>query len=223
MEAYTQAVERRTRPTDVGDGVTTHSEAMGRFLLHGIYYNRGNAFAAAGRHDEAVLDYDRALARGSVLRRSVLFNRGNSKYALECFAGAFEDFMSAWSEHEGSDAALAAGNCKTLAGEFEEGMKRYWDGVRVGVPERTALHCRRNARILEEVLGALGSSDYEVRREGNIVYVGCVEAAGEAGLFTFAGNQGNAGNTPSGMVTAPGGKGYEGGPGFKVFVEAREN
>lgn len=222
IEAFTRAVERRAHPMDFGDGVTMHSEAMGRYLLHRIYYNRANAYAAAGLHEQAVSDYDKALTHGSELRRSVLFNRGNSKYALECFSGAFEDFVRAWSEHERSDAALASGNCKTMAGEFREGLERYWDGIRVGVPEGSASHCRRNARTLEAILDALGESNYEVRREGNVVYVECDGATGEAGLFTFAGNQGNAGNTPSGMVTAPGGEGYEGRPGFKVIMEPRK-
>lgn len=219
-EAFTRAIERRDRPMDFGHRVMAHSAAMARHMVHTLYYNRGNAYAAAGDHDRAVSDYDTALKHGRELRRNVLFNRGNSEYALERFSEAFEDFESAQSEHEGSDAALALGNCKIMTGEFSAGLERFLEGVRVGGPEGSANHCRQNARQVEQLLDVLGESDYEVRRKGHIVYV---EAVGQAGVFPFAGNGGNAGNTPSGMVTAPGGKGYKGSAGFAVVLESKRN
>ena len=205
---------------DFGPSAGVHPKFMGRHMLHTLYYNRGNAHAAVGHHAEAVSDYDTALKHGSELRRNVLFNRGNSKYALGNFAEALDDFESAWSEREGSDAALASGNCQIMAGEFKEGLVRYLDGVRAGGPESSATHCRENARQLEALLEALGESDYDLRRDGQVVYV---KAAGEAGAFPFAGSGGNAGNTPSGMVAAAGGKGYKGNLGFVVVVEPRQD
>ncbi len=191
-------------------------------MLHALYYNRGNAHAATGDHAEAISDYDSALEHGTRLKRNLLLNRGNSRYSLERYAEAFGDFEAAWLEREGSDAALAMGNCKVLTGELREGLRRFLDGVRVGEPEDSVVHCRQHAQRLGELLDALGDSDYEVRREGPAVYV---EAAGGGGVatFPFVGNRGNVGNTPSGMVNAHGGEGYPGGIGFAVILVRRQN
>ena len=213
--AYTRAIERIAQPIDLGPGVTARWEAGGPFMLHALYYNRGNAHAATGDHAEAISDYDKALEHGTRLKRNVLLNRGNSRYRLERFAEAFGDFETAWLEREGSDAALAMGNCKVLTGELTEGLRRFLDGVSAGEPKDSAAQCRQHAEQLRELLDALGDSEYEVRREGPAVYV---EAAGEFATFPFVGNRGNVGNTPSGMVTAHGGKGYGGIPGFAVIL-----
>ncbi len=213
--AYTRAIERITQPIDLGPDVTVRWEAFGPFMLHALYYNRGNAHAATGDHAEAISDYDSALEHGTRLKRNVLFNRGNSRYRLERHAEAFGDFEAAWLEREGSDAALAMGNCKVLTGDLTEGLRRFLAGVSAGEPKDSAAHCRQHAEQLQELLDALGDSEYEVRREGPAVYV---EAASEAATFPFVGNRGNVGNTPAGMVTAHGGKGYGGIPGFAVIL-----
>lgn len=220
IDAYTRAIERITQPMDLAPDVAVRWEAVGPFMLHTLYYNRGNAHAEVGDHAEAISDYDSALEHGTRLKRNVLLNRGNSRCQLERYAEAFGDFEAAWLEREGSDAALAMGNCKVLTGELREGLGRLLDGVRTGEPEGSATHCRRNAEQLGEILNALGDSDHEVRREGPAVYV---EAAGvsEWATFPFVGNQGNVGNTPSGMVTAHGGKGYGGSSGFAVILVPR--
>ena len=215
IDAYTRAIERITRPIDLGPDVTGQWEAVGRFMLHTLHYNRGNAHAATGDHAEAVSDYDTALENGTRLKRNVLLNRGNSRYALERYTEAFGDFEAAWLERKGSDAALAMGNCKILTGEFEEGMRRFLDGVRIREPEDSAARCRRNAEQLGQLLDSLGDSGYEFRREGRVVYV---EAAGGSATFPFVGNCGNVGNTPSGMVNADGGEGYPGSTGFAVVL-----
>ena len=215
VDAYTRAIERIARPIDIGQGAIIHGEAVGRYMLHTLYYNRGNAHAAAGSHAEAIADFDSALEHGSQLKRNVLLNRGNSKYVLEHFAEAFGDFDAVWSERQGSDAALALGNCKVMAGEFLEALKRYLDGTRLGQPEGSAVHCRNNAERCHELLDALEGQQHVVRRQGHVVFV---EATSGAAKFPFAGNKGNVGNTPSGMVNAPGGEGYEGGSGFAVVI-----
>ena len=220
IDAYSRAIETITRPIDLGPEVIVNWEAVGPFMLHALYYNRGNAHAAIGNHAQAVSDYDSALEHGHELRRNVLFNRGNSKYGLEHYLEAFGDFEAAWSEREGSDAALAMGNCKVLIGEFTEGLRRYMDGIRVGEPEDATAHCRQHAEHLQRLLDALDGSDHEVRREGQAVYV---EAAREFATFPFVGNRGNIGNTPSGMVSATGGKGYAGNTGFAVVRVPKRN
>ncbi len=218
IDAYTRAIERIARPIDLGPDVTVRSDAVRPLMLHSLYFNRGNARAATGNHAEAVSDYDSALDHGTRLKRSVLFNRGNSRYSLERYAEAFDDFEAAWLKREGGDAALAMGNCKVLTGELRDGLRRFLDGVELGEPEDSAAHCRRHAEQLGEILDALGDSDYEVRREGPVLYV---EAAGELATFPFSGNRGNVGNTPSGLVTAHGGEGYEGSAGFAVILVPR--
>ena len=220
IDAYTRAIERIDQPIDLGQGVIAHWEAVGRFMLHALYYNRGNAHAATGNHDRAVADFDSALEHGDELGRDVLFNRGNSKYDMGHFAEAYSDFEAAWSERQGSDAALALGNCKVTIGELAEGLRRYLDGISVAEPEHSAAHCRQNADHLRRLLDALDGCDRQVRHEGHIVYV---EAACEVATFRFAGNRGNAGNTPSGMVSARGGKGFGGGPGFELIIVPTPN
>ena len=216
IDAYTRAIERIDQPLDLGKGVIADPETVGRYMLHNLYYNRGNSHAAIGDHCQAVDEYDSALKHGTELRRNVLLNRGNSKYGLEHFREAFSDFEAAWSERKGSDTALAMGNCKVMLGEFKDGLQRYQDGIGVGEPEGSAAHCRKNAEQTQQLLEALGNLDHQVRPIGRMVYV---DAACEAATFSFAGNRGNVGNTPSGMVTAYGGKGYEGSAGFAVVIK----
>ncbi len=215
VHAYTRAIEKIARPIDIGQGAIVHWEAVGRLMLHTLYYNRGNVQAAAGSHAEAIADFDSALEHGSQLKRNVVLNRGNSKYALELFAEAVVDFDAVWSERQGSDAALALGNCKVMTGEFLEALGRYLDGASVEEPEDSAVHCRQNAERCRELLAALEGQDQAVRRQGQVVYV---KTTSEVATFPFAGNRGNAGNTPSGMVNAHGGEGYEGGAGFPVVL-----
>ena len=182
-----------------------------------LYYDRGNVRAANGDHNGAVADFDAVLRHGGGPKREVLQNRGNSKFALELFAEAHDDFEAAWSEREGSDAALAMGNCKVMTGEFDEALQRYLSG-RVAEPKGTAAHCRENADQVQRILKTLNGHDFRVTRKGVIVFVETAYVQGRSPNFPFAGNQGNTGNISSGMVTAPGGQGYEGAKGFAVAI-----
>ena len=215
ISAYTCAMDKISRPIDLGRGVIVDWKAVGRPMLHALHYNRGNAYAAMGNHADAIADYDRALERGDDQKRSILFNCGNSKCALGRFGEAHVNFEEAWAERPGGDAALAMGNCKVLIGEFTEGLQRYLDGSSVGVPEKVVATCRQNAEQLQRLLNALDGHEYSVRREEHVVYV---EAACTAAPFPIAGHPGNTGNVPSGMTTAPGGKGYGGMEGFGVTI-----
>ncbi len=206
VDAYTRAIELAARPP-LG--------AVERFTLQALYYNRGNAHAAVGDHSEAVANFDDALSLGDTLSRNILFNRGNSKYSLERFSEAFEDFKAAWSEREGSDAALAMGNCKIMLGEFARARSSYSEGHRVGEPEGAATHCGNNGKQVQQIVDALGDRNRRISQRGSIVFVEV--AACEAASFPFAGNTGNAGNTPV-AAAAPGGKGFKGGPGFAVVL-----
>ena len=219
IDAYTRAINRVARPHDFGKKLTADPKTVSRFMLHTLYYNRGNAHAVVGDHSQAVDDYDNALEHGTKLRRNVLLNRGNSKYKLERFQEAFSDFEAAWSERKGSDTALAMGNCQVVMGRFRDSLNRYQSGIDIGEPEGSAAHCTMNAEQLLQLIEALGDRDHQVRRIEGRVYV---FAACEAATFSLAGNAGNVGNTPSG-INAHGGEGYEGGAGFAVVIKPEQN
>ena len=211
--AYSKAIQNLDRPIYLGEQVVAAPE-IANMMARALYYNRGNVRAAAGEHQGALEDFDMALQRGFQPRQCVLYNRGNSKFALRKFNEAHQDFEAVWLEQEGSVAALAMGNCKVKIGAFDGALQRYLNGGAVQ-PESSATHCRNNGEQVKQILRALGGSDCQVRDEGLIVFV---ETEGAAGRFPFAGNSGNTGNFPSGMVTAHGGKGYGGSAGFAVVI-----
>ena len=216
--AYTRAIENLDRPIYVADRVIVNSGLVGRMMSHAVYYNRGNVRAAAGDHLGAVADFDSALQHGDNPKRDALKNRGNSKFALEMFAEAHEDFEAAWLERQGSDVALAMGNCKVMTGEFEVAHQRYLSGV-AAEPEGSAAHCRANAEQVRQILETLDGSAFRTRLEGVIVFVETAHVQGTPAHFPFTGNMGNTGNIPSGMtISAHGGEGYEGAMGFAVAI-----
>ena len=213
--AYTRATANLDRPIYLGAPTIVNRELVVNTMSRALYFNRGNVRAATGNHRGAVADFNVALRNGFAPKSVALNNRGNSKFALGMFEEAYDDFEAAWLERERSDAALAMGNSKVMIGAFAEALQRYENGSAVE-QENSAAHCRGNAEQMRQLLNMLNGNDYQVRREGVIVFV---EAAGVGGgPFPFAGNRGNTGNIPSGMVTAHGGKGFEGAMGFAVVI-----
>lgn len=219
IEAYTKAIENIRRPIDVARGVVLYWEAVGRRMLQALYFNRANAYATTGNHRAAVEDFNSSLQDGNEQMRNVLYNRGNSKFALGMFMEAHDDFEAAWSERPGSDAALAMGNCKVMVGEFDEAMRRYMDGS-AEQPESIAARCRESAEHVHRILETLNGRDYRVRREASLVTIEADWGPAE-GIFPFSGNRGNSGNVPSGMTAASGGQGYGGMMGFAVSIACR--
>ena len=213
--AYTRAIENLGQPIYLAKGTVANQELIDT-MARTLYYNRGNVRAATGDHRGAIADFDYAVQHADGPRRDVLYNRGNSRFALEEYAEADEDFEAAWREREGSDAALAIGNCKVMTGEFESARQQYLWGTATE-PEGPAAHCRANAEQVLRILQALNGRAFRLRHEGDIVFV---EVQGVPVHFPFAGNTGNTGNIPSGMVTAHGGKGYKGGKGFVVVIKS---
>ena len=211
--AYTNAIENLDQPIYLGENVIV-DEVVAKLMSSTLYYNRGNVRAASGDHKGAVGDFDIALQLGVRPKTSALCNRGNSKFALGMFGEAYVDFEGAWREQERSSAALAMGNCKVMMGAFGEALPGFVDGSLVG-PDSTAKNCRKNAEQIQRLLQTLNGKEFQVEREGQTIFVA---AEGVAGQFTFAGNQGNTGNSPSGMVTAPGGRGYKGTHGIVVVI-----
>lgn len=210
---YSRAIQNLDRPIFLGEQVIAAPE-VAKMMAHTLYYNRGNVRAEAGDHQGALADFDMALQQGFQPPQCVLYNRGNSKFALGKFHEAYEDFEAVWLVQEGSSSALAMGNCKVKIGAFEDALQRYLNGS-VKQPENSATVCRKNGEQVRQILQALDGKDYQVRHEGPILFV---ETEGATGHFPFAGNSGNTGNFPSGMVTAHGGKGYGGAVGFAVVI-----
>ena len=215
--AYTRAIENLDRPIYLGEQVVVNREFVEPMMSRALHYNRGNVRAAAGDHAGAVADFDIALQHGDDPNRDILKNRGNSKFALRMFPEAHNDFEAAWLEREGSDAVLAMGNCKVMTGEFEGALQRYLSGGSAE-PEEAAAHCRANAEQVRRIMETLNGHAFKIRHEGVIVFVETAHAHGSPAHFPFAGNQGNTGNIPSGLVTARGGKGYKGARGFAVAI-----
>jgi len=211
--AYSRAVQNLNQPIYLGEQVVV-APNVARMMARALYYNRGNVRAASGDHEGALEDFDMALQQGFQPQQCVLFNRGNSKFALRRFDEAHQDFEAVWLDQKGSASALAMGNCKVMVGAFGEALQQYLDGSATR-PDASATHCRNNGEQVKQILRALDGNDYQVSAEGLVVFV---EAEGAAGHFPFAGNSGNTGNFPSGMVNAHGGKGYGGSAGFAVVI-----
>lgn len=214
IASYTEAIRNIERPIYIGRMATASWELVGRRMLHSIYYNRGNAYAAIGSHRSAIEDFDRALGQGDAHKRPILFNRGNSKFMVELFAEAYQDFENAWNLEQRSDTARAMGNCKMLMGEFGQAMARYLSGS-ASEPQRYAGFCAEDAEQVRQLLERLENHEYKVEREGLHVRV---LAQCDPASFIFSGNRGNTGNVPSSINTAPGGKGYGGMPPFSVTI-----
>lgn len=211
--AYTNAIKNLDRPLYLDKQVAGFPEVVD--TMSGLlFYNRGNVRAAIGDHPGAAEDFGMALQHGVHPEAPVLHNRGNSWFALEKFGKAHNDFTAAWEKQAGSKAALGMGNCKVMVGAFEEALQHYLQGSTVE-SDSSAGHCQQNAEQVQQLLQALKGADYQIRREQGIVFV---ETENATGHFRFAGNRGNTGNIPSGMVGMPGGKGYQGGPGFAVII-----
>lgn len=215
--AYKRAIENLNRPMYLGEHVVVNKKFVGNMMARALYYNRGNVRAAAGDHHGAVADFDAALQYSDGPKREMLQNRGNSKFALEMLPEAHQDFEAAWLEREGSDLTLAMGNCKVMAGNFQEALQQYLNGS-AAAPEGSAAQCRENAEQVRLILEELNGRNFGVRREGVILFVETENVRERPLHFSFAGNRGNTGNIPSGMITAPGGKGYKGTKGFAVTI-----
>ena len=109
------------------------------------------------------------------------------------------------------------GNCKVMMSEFEAAHRQYLEGT-TAEPEGSADHCRANAEQVRRILETLNGHAFWTRLAGFVLFVEAAHVQGTPRHFPFAGNQGNTGNIPSGMITLHGGKGYEGAKGFAVAI-----
>ncbi len=95
-------------------------------------------------------------------------------------------------------------------------MRSYENGLD-GSSSGVANECQKSSSELAKVQKALGKEPFTWRHDRNTLYIYSEVVGSEEG-FPFAGNQGNTGNSPSDMVSAPDGEGYDGDPGFSVVL-----
>ena len=98
--AHVRNGNRSYQQGDFDRAVEHYSRAIDRGSVVGmVHLLRGNAFAALGKHAEAVADYSVASADAGVMQRgyqdAAFYNRGNSKAQLGDFEGAVGDFTAA--------------------------------------------------------------------------------------------------------------------------------
>ena len=124
ISAYTRAMEKISRPIDLGPEVILHRPAVGPMMLHTLYYNRGNAYAATEKHDCALPILTALWSMGIIVRWTCYSTVGIRSIEWDV-SRAHQDFEALWFERQMSTTALAMGNCKVKIGKFEEALQRY--------------------------------------------------------------------------------------------------
>ena len=195
--------------------------------LNILYYNRGNIRAASGDHRRAIDDFNNAL-RVENLRSinedhklsswHILYNRGNSYFALRKYDEAFQDFESSWKSKENNFTALAMGNCEIMKGNFKQALQKYLLEALIESQESTD-SCQQNANQTRQILEVLGDNKPQIIRQEDILFVESehIHNNNNPRYFPFTGNRGNTGNFFS--VSAYGRKGYKGIAGFTVIIQ----
>ena len=233
ISAYTKAIENLTRSANHSiQSTTEHSmdflydntdkpvnaqNLIDRLNLSALYYNRGNLCAAISNHCRAVDDYNIALKKAHKhLIWRILYNRGNSYFALKKYDVAFQDFEKSWLYNESGNAALALGNCEIMAGEFERAYKYYLTGM-IFESNKSTAPCHRNGDLTRKILKVLGNNQYKIIQQEDILHVEFEHIQDNPRHFGFTGNSGNNGNFS--LVSDYGRKGYKGIAGFTVIIQ----
>ena len=137
-EAYQRRGNRYYQQGDHTDAIVAYSKSIERAPHVGLtYLLRANVHAASGHHQEAIDDYDKALAYIGQLHPSiqdtVYFNRGNSKAELADYEGALQDYTEAININASSAASYYnRGNTYVDLYRFEEALLDY-DRVTGGI------------------------------------------------------------------------------------------
>lgn len=184
-----------------------------------LFANLANTRAAMGDHEGAVDDYNRALglARGNG-RSGILFNRGNSYFALRQFQDSLADFEACAGY---ALAAFNAGNTCIALGQFGNAAEKFAD---TQDRSRVREHSTHNLGAVREVMSLIGSDQCEVELQPTPtlsassslrVVVRSDRLTNGPRFFPIIGNTGNQGNIGWGAV---GGQGFEGSDGMVVEV-----
>ena len=129
-EAYRRRGNRYYQQGKYEEAIPAYGQSIELAQNEGLtYLLRANALAAAGRHDEAVRDYDEAeerLGQSHHLLDTLYFNRGNSKAKLENYEGALQDYTDAIRINSNHSASYYnRGNAYADLYRFEEAVLDY--------------------------------------------------------------------------------------------------
>ena len=149
-EAYRSRGNRYYQQGKYTEAILAYGQSIELAQNEGLtYLLRANALAAAGHHDEAVRDYDKAEGQISQLQHlqdTVYFNRGNSKAELEDYEGALQDYTDAIRINSSHSASYYnRGNAYADLYKFEEAVLDY-DRV-TGYSARKAVINKGNALL----------------------------------------------------------------------------
>ena len=134
-QAYQRLGNRHYQRGEYTDAVVAYNKAIELAPNVGLaYLLRGNVNAACGLHQEAIRDYDKAVANVDQLARiaqdTVFFNRGNSKAELSDYHGALQDYAEAISRNPNfPQAYYNRGNTYLELYRFEQAIADYEQGT----------------------------------------------------------------------------------------------
>ncbi len=198
------------------------------YRIRRLYFNRGNAMAELDELNGALEDYEQAIRiciQEGVRDSSYFMNRGNVNFLLNKYCDALRDYEES-SRLGDSSALFNKGNIYVILGRFDEALQIYDEAIREG-DDRSAVICNRNG--VAAILNRIGGDGYVVSspryKDSTRRFVIEVSLRADANnrfneFFNFHGIRGNIGNTSGQHL--PGGKGYQGRPGFVVVVKGEE-
>ncbi len=198
-------------PVESGvDQLATHVSFSFRF-------NVANILAALDRHVEALQLYDDLLANNSSHRIPILFNRGNSLFALRRYDDAINSYDKC------TDNAPAFYNCANahlLLGQLASADDKLVEAMSL---QSAPSHYRRNLATVRDIRALLGQSNIEVSLSPGqdnsqlplvTFIVNQAQLSDRPRIFPLDGNAGNHGNV--GVPALHVGR-VHGSPGFEGF------
>ena len=193
------------------DAAEQHLGSFPSAQHHMLYANRANTKAAMGYHESAVDDYTHALGLvGDSSKGGILFNRGNSYFALRDFEKALVDFGACAGY---ALAAFNAGNACIALGQFGNAAEKFVDAQHESRVREQSIH---NLWAVREIMSLVGTDQCEVELQPTPppssssflrVVVRSDHLTDGPRFFPIIGNTGNQGNIGWGVV---GGQGFEG-------------
>ena len=226
IQDYTCAIQLEDRTfIDFGSDRALDFELRLPFLYM-VFFNRANANSELDNLQEALNDYTESIRIHPGSGESY-FNRGNAhldSMKLEEAVGDFDEAISLGT----SRALFNRGNALVLLGRFNDALKSYASYEQQTDDVTAAM---RNRLSLEKVIEIIGDSEFQLRSEiipggeDAIILNVLVDSEDEIGhspnIYPFKGRIGNTGGF--GWQDQSGGTGFEGKPGFAVWVSKRND
>ena len=128
-EAYRNRGNRYYQQGEYAEAIVAYGQSIGLAQNVGLtYLLRANALAAAGNHQDAVRDYDKAEAQRIPLQhlQAVYFNRGNSKVGIADYESAIQDYTTAIKKNGDNSASYYnRGNAYADLDRYKEAVLDY--------------------------------------------------------------------------------------------------